>query len=380
MSEDVTKLQVAYDALVEGFVAPLVAGKEAVLGRPVAPGALTYFATARPGSAEAENTIYDGLHRMASEIAPIDDVPWPSRDLVAMAMALHDLAFLTDPELDGLFARGARPVLQRWIDTLTEAIAPPRTRGEALARHALLEAFLGSRRKDETVKNWAYTYRFPGRPVPWNVVAMPTIRFVRREEKLVDVSALLVKSDERADLRLVQRLRALVARSPVTELVYADRYPPACFGYATLAVLSDRALRGGIARVVAGRSPWRAASALGRALAHPSLASAPPEYAALALSFLLEVHLSALLDVRGDLRHPDALDEGAARYAAVLPAHLEDAKAIDALRTLDDADRALLQRQAAKLAKLVPRPVMESVAALVRRAGASSRAGQRAAS
>nr|MDQ3037376.1 hypothetical protein [Myxococcota bacterium] len=246
------KLQEAYDALVVGFLAPLMSGDVALLDRPVAPGALEYFAQTRAGSAEAESRIFDALHRWGSEVASIDTVPWPSRDLVAMAMVLHDLLFLTDPSLDRLFARGARAVVTTWIDRLLDTIEPPSTRGDALARHAMLEAFFATKRRDTVVRNWAYTYRFYGRPPPANVVALPRLRFVREEHTEIDVMPLFAKLDEESDLGLSVRLRDVVARSPVTELCSPSRFGPLRFGLASLRVLADDALRGGIARAIAG--------------------------------------------------------------------------------------------------------------------------------
>lgn len=365
---DVAKLQAAYDALVVDFLAPFMSGEVAVLGRPVAPGALDYFAQTRAGSAEAESRIFDQLHRIGSEIASIETVPWPSRDLVAIAMAMHDLLFLTDPSLDRLFARGARGVVLDWIDRLLAHVGPPATRGDALARHAMLTAFFATQRRDTVVRNWAYTYRFFGRPVPANVTALPRLRFVREEHTTIDVLPLFAKLDEGAELGLTPRLRDLVARSPVTELTSPARFAPLRFGLASLRVLSDPALRGGIARQIAAAGEWPCASVLGAALTSPEMMSAPPALIAPALQLLFEVHVTSTLDSRVETRLPSALDPHALRYAAVLPAWLEDALAIEEIRALDDGDRAVLQRRAEQLRQAIPRGQIDEIAALVTRA------------
>lgn len=365
---DTSKLQAAYDALVVGFVAPLMSGDVAELDRPVAPGALDFFAQTRAGSAEAESRIFDAMHRWGSEIASIETVPWPSRDLVAIAMVLHDLLFLTDPGLDRLFARGARDVVLDWIDRLLVDIEPPATRGDALARHAMLEAFFQLKRRDTVVKNWAYTYRFYGRPPPPNVVAMPRVRFVRQEHTDIDVLPMFSKLDAQNDLGLALRLRDVVARSPVTELCRPDRFGPLRFGIASLRVLSDAALRGGIARKIAGSGEWASASVLGAALAAPELRRAPPALLAPALQLLFEVHVTSALDARVEHRIPSSLDGHAARYAAVLPAWIDDAVAIDDLRALDDSDRAILQQRAEILRRIVPREQLAEARDLVSRA------------
>ena len=360
------KLQAAYDALVTGFVAPLVSGGEAHVGAPIAPGALSYFAQTQSGSSETDTRILDGLHATATELAPLRSIPWPSPGSLALASALYDLLWLTDPSLTGVIVGAAPRAVADWVDRLMASIAPPETRGEALLRYALLEPVFDMERRDATVRTWAYTHRFFGRPVPWNVVAMPRVRFVRREESRSSVRALFAKAEE---LRLMERFRALVSRSPVTELLRAhelvgERTTGTAFTYsvATLRVLADRALSGGIARRIAAHSEWSSASLLGAAL--PQLAKAPPELATIALRFLLELHVTSQLDER-DKKTPRELDPGQQRYAALLLAFFEDAPALEDVRVLDDGDRALLVRRAESLRPLVPGPVLTEMSSLV---------------
>jgi hypothetical protein len=284
-----------------------------------------------------------------------------------MTMVLHDLVFLTDPKLDRLFSRGARGIVLGWIDQLLEMIAPPSTLGDALARHGLLVAFAGARRTDTVVKNWAYTYRFFGRPVPANVVALPRLRFVSQTHSTTEVAQLLERVDETADLGLRARLRDLIARSPVTELSRPDRHAPLRFGIASLQVLSDSALRGGIARQIAAAGEWPCANALGHALAAPELRALPGPLLAPVIDLLLDVHVTIALDTRLGARVPTTLDHGAARYAAVLPAFLASPLASRELGALDAGDRAVVERRAAKLRSLVPKDVLEEVVVLVAR-------------
>jgi hypothetical protein len=362
------KLQAAYDALVVGFLAPLLSGETAELGRPVAPGALDSFSRTRAGSAEAESRLYDQLHRLGSEIAPLESVPWPSRDLVAVAMVAHDLLFLTDPSLGRLLARGARTVVLQWIDQLLDAIAPPSTRGEALARHAILTALFATRRHDTVVRNWAYTYRFFGRPVPANVTALPRLRFVREEHATVDVLPLFAQIDDATDLGLARRMRELVSRSPVTELCQPARFAPLRFGVAGLRVLSDGPLRGGIARQIAAAGEWSSASVLGAALGAPEMRGAPAALLAPALRLLFEVHLTSTLDARVEPRVPSALDPHGLRYAAVLPAWLDDPVARSDAGGLDPADRKTVERRAEQLRRAIPRGQIDEVSAMIARA------------
>ena len=126
---DTEKLQRRYDALIADFVSPLVTGGTVMLHQAVAPGSIGYFEHANTGDANANREIFDALHRVASTIAPVQTVPWPDRDLLLLAMAAHNLVLITDPEMDRVFARGARRKIVDWIDDIIDAIAPPNTRG-----------------------------------------------------------------------------------------------------------------------------------------------------------------------------------------------------------------------------------------------------------
>jgi hypothetical protein len=366
---DTQKLQERFDALIIDFVQPLLEGGSIQLGQAIAPGAISYFEHAGCSDAHAMSEIFDRLHRGASAIASITTVPWPDRDLILMAIAAHDLVLLTDPAFDRMFARGAMNRIAQWIDGAIEAIAPPSTRAGALARHALLDPLPALRRRDVVVKNWAYTYRFYGRPVPRNVVVLPKLRMVRQTETLVDVETLWSKVDERVNLGVRRRLRELLSRSPVTELVRLDLCDDFRFGLATLAVLSDDAIRGGIARTIVERGEWKAAPLLGRALGDPLLHHAPPAHLYYALALCFESQMTATLDVPGpalppnlDLSNPDT-----ARYAAVLPAFFDDPTMLDDVRAFDDRDRADVQERCAKVAGALPPPIMEEIASVVRR-------------
>jgi hypothetical protein len=363
------KLQQRYDALVVGFLEPLLSGGTVIVDRPLAPGGIEYYQHAGSSDANASSEIFDRLHRSASAIAPITTVPWPDRDLILLAIAAHNLVLVTDPMLDRVFARGARKKMCEWIDEAIEMVAPPRTRASALARHALLDPLVSLRRKDVVVKNWAYTYRFYGRPVPRNVVMLPKVRFVKQTETLVDIETLWSMVDQSAQLGIRPRLRELLSRSPVTELVRLDLCDDFRFGLATLAVLSDDAIRGGIARVIVERGEWKTAGLLGRALGDPLLHHAPPAHLYYALALCFEVQMTATLDVPG-LALPQTLnlsDPDVARYAAVLPAFFEDETMLDEVRAFDDADRGEVQERCDRLSAALPPAILQEVGPLVRR-------------
>lgn len=363
------KLQERYDALTKDFLAPLLTGGTVVLDRPFAPGAIHYFQHASSSHANVNGEIFDHLHRGASAIAHVTTVPWPDRDLVLMAMAAYDLVLMTDPELDRLFARGARKKVVGWVDQIIDAIAPPDTRADALARHALLDPVPALRRVDVVADSGLYKYRFVGRPTSSSLFTRPLFGKFRETPTTTDVSALMAKVDDKSQLGLTRRLRELLSRSPVTELVRLDLCQDFRFGLATLAVLSDDAIRGGVARMIVERGEWIAAPRLGRALGDPLLHHAPPAHLYYALALCFEVQMTATLDVPG-LALPQRLDlsdRDTARYAAVLPAFFEDESMIDEVRAFDDRDRTEVQERCDRLAAALPPGIREEVAPLVRR-------------
>ncbi len=363
------KLQARYDALIAGFVAPLLSGGTVLIEQAIAPAAIEYFELAKCGDPDVERDVFDALHRGASAMAPVSTVPWPSRDLLLLAMAAYDLVLLTDPMLDRAFVRGALTRIAEWIDAMLELVKPPSTRGDALARHALLDPVSALRRRDIVARTWAYTYRFIGRPADSSLLTRPVIGEFKTSETLSGVTALLEEVDGRLALGARRRLRELISRSPVTELLHLELCEEFRFGVATLGVLSDDAIRGGIARAIVDRGEWKAASRLGKALADPMLHHAPPAVLYYALALCFEVQMTATLDVPGpnlpsrlDLTDPDT-----ARYAAVLPTFFDDETMLDEVRAFDDTDRMDVQKRCARLAAALPSAIRAEVAPLVRR-------------
>lgn len=344
---DPRKLQEVYDALVGRFVLPVLEGGAGQLDRPIAPACFSFFVDASATSPEVDDRIFDALHRAASGMVPIETIRWPTPGLLALAAAAHDLIALTDPSLEGFFARGARTTILAWVDKWTSLVPAPTTRGEALARHALLAPLLGARRKDVVLRTWMYTYRFQGRALPFAEDVLPAFLKRGSEETTVGLAAMLASVEQRAKIDLRARLEALVARSPVTELLTVSARKRFRLGLASLAVLSDPALRGAIAREIAAESEWASASALGAAVAAPRLGK-EKKLLAIAVRFLCEIQQTRALDRREEAI-PSSLDPGQLLYAALLPAMLEHPRTLEELRVLDDGDRAQLQLRAEKL-------------------------------
>lgn len=345
MSDASREMQARFDAFAGEFLSPLLSGGSVLVSQPLSPGMLEHFAFARPSDADTDRAIFDALHAAASHVAPVRTIPWPDVGIAAVAMACHDLVAVTDPALDRWLARSSRDRMLGWVDFFVERAGPPRTRGAVLARHAIVSRVLLLRRADVVVKNWAYTYRFFGRPVPKRVVAMPRLRMVREEKSERDILDLWASLED--ELSIEPRLRALVARSPLTEILSTDRFPDLRFGVALLAVLSDDLLRNGVARALVAQGD-RVAKPLGRAIRQLA-GSKPPErllFYAIALAF--EIHVIATLDAGGRAVPPFAgpEDDDAKLFAAILPAMLGAPDDLAALLELSPGDLSLLRHRA----------------------------------
>ncbi len=347
------KIQALYESFATGFLGPVLLGGEAQLTRPLAPGLLDHFALSRPLDEALEERIVDQLQETASMLAPAATVRFPERGMIALAMAAHDLALVTDPRLDRAFARGARPKILGFADALLDEVAPPRTRGEALARHAFVARLLEVVREDTVVKSWAATYRFYGRPPPANVTAAPKLRFIREDKTRAPLPGLLAEGDEAEELRLAPRLRALLTRSPLTELLHPELAPNLVFGQAALGVLSDPALRHGLAQALVLEGTGRVAQPFGRALRQLSALGPPPAYLRAALAFIAELLVLEVLDERAGHTPKDEPAVGDEElFSAVLPALVAYEGPLSALVDLTPFDRAAVETRAKRLAPL----------------------------
>lgn len=339
------KMLEAYERFAAGFLHPLLTGGTVELGRPIGPGCVETFAHARPGDPTIDQEIYAAIYARGSTIAPVRGLPYPDRGTLALAIACHDLMVVTDPMLDRVFARGHRRRILEWVERLCELAGPPETRGQALSRHAVVSRALTVERTDVVIKNWAYTYRFFGRPIPPRVVAMPRLRFVKRNESKQTLLALLA-SLEQADVPARSALRRLLASSPITELLRFDLASDFRFGGAAVAVLSDPSIRYGIARELVDQGLDAYDEPLGDALAALRADQAPPAVLYYVLAFVLELIVLDTLNARGEPSPLHHQTPGAALFGAVLPAVLGSPCALDPLVELAAPDMDKLRRRA----------------------------------
>jgi hypothetical protein len=260
------RLHGAHQAFLRSFLRPLLKGGAVEVSRPIGPAALDTFALARADDVDVDRVIFDELHGLASSLAPVETLPYPDRGTMALAMAAHNLMLLTDPELDGLFvSRATYREILGWTDRLIGAVDAPSTRGEALARHAVVARVLEVKRKDVVVRTWAYTHRFFGRPLPARVVSWPSVRRVQTEQEWSPLVTLWRES-QALDQPLWSWAEKLIERSPVTYLTRPELFDRMRLGEACLSVLLDASVRYGVAFELAKARPATVAAQLGGAM------------------------------------------------------------------------------------------------------------------
>ena len=366
---DAAAVHARYEAFASGFLLPLLRGGPTLVDRALPPGMLAHFAAARPADLEVDRGIYDALHAAASEVAPVRRLPYPNTGLMAVAMAAHDLLLVTDPSLDRAFARAARPTLLEWVDALLEAAGSPRTRGEALVRHPVVDRVLSLAREDVVVRNWASTYRFYGRAVPWNVVAAPRLRRVREERTRTPVRALLASLPHGAELGAERRFARLLAASPLTHLLrFADAGAPP-LGGAALGLLGDASLRGGVARALHARGVAHVAEPLGTLLEDLYTGGAPPALLFAAVSLALELALLDALGPPSEAPAPRPRAPGALVFEAVVAELLRAPGPFGPQLELPPHDAQRLGDRVARERAHLPAVTLSSARALLDHAG-----------
>ncbi len=293
---DALRAQQQVDAFLRGFLRPLLEGGRVQPGRALGPARLEVAALSASSDAEVDHAVLAALHAAASEHVPTRAVRWPDRGALALALAAHDLALLSDPRLDRAFARGARATLAGFVRTLIERAGPAATRGDALLRHAIVGRVLRLERTDTTVRNWSYTHRFQGIPVPPRFTAWRALRRVETTHAQRTLAAALAELPPA--LGAPALLDALVAASPLTRALHAA---PESFRVdeALAPTLLDAPLRGAIARALLDADPARAGECVGAALrAHAATLpdGAAPALVRAALLLTFEVQATSLLD------------------------------------------------------------------------------------
>lgn len=163
--------------------------------------------------------------RQARRLCPVDALPAMSADEWLMIVALNDLIRSTDPEVKGLFSPGkAMQIVQGTLGILAQ-VSGARTVGQALARHATFARVMSLQRTDTTVSWWCGSSVFAGRMPPPRLLSWPEVRRVRTQRATLDVATMGACHKGMQDV-YEEALRALLARTPLTDLATAGRTAP----------------------------------------------------------------------------------------------------------------------------------------------------------
>lgn len=206
------------ESMLRRFAAPLVAGRAPACGAYVgAHAAAAMGPLAQRG--EHGYALWKGLRARAAWLDVAPPAP-PSQELTVLLCAVHDLLSSAHPQAPTWLGRSTR-VLTRHTEAVLRC-SVPELMGEALSRHAVVEAALKAVRVDVLVSWWTGSAQFSGRQPSPRLLAWPWLRRVKREDLYVSVVRAGLTSDS-SRLRSARRglLMALLTASPLTPLVAA---------------------------------------------------------------------------------------------------------------------------------------------------------------
>lgn len=216
------------EALAERVLAPLVLGGKLMLVPPFGRSlALELGVAARIADDELRGRIELARLRVARLYAPIDTIDELGPTEWAMLACLNDLLQATNHELSGPLTRGRHLRLLASVDATLDALSPPDTVRELLARHATFARTLELVRTDTTVRWWTGQQRFRGQPPDARLLAWPGLRRVVVAPERVSLSELCHGMNELPLERYQAALSRWLGLSPLGDLASAARPAPA---------------------------------------------------------------------------------------------------------------------------------------------------------
>jgi len=250
------------EALAERVLAPLVLGGKLRLVPPFGRGlALELGVAARIADDELRGRIELARLRVARLYAPIDTIDELGPTEWAMLACLNDLLQSTNHELSGPLTRGRHLRLLGSVDATLDALSPPDTVRELLARHATFARALELVRTDTSVRWWTGQQRFRGQPPDARLLAWPGLRRVVVAPERVSLPELCRGMNELPVERYQAALSRWLGLSPLSDLASAARPAPVfvwqpgtlrCLGVRPARTLALRAaVRGGASGLAA---------------------------------------------------------------------------------------------------------------------------------
>ena len=219
------------EELARFVLAPLILGGPMQLVAPIGPQIALALGYGRRISDDSLRTEIDVARvRQARTVAPIDVLPDVSPAEWAMAAALNDLLQATNQELSGPLTRARHAQLVDASRRLLEAIPAPRSVIEVIVRHATFARLAEVTRIDTVVRSWIGSESYRGIKPPARVLAWPGMRRVDVQETKIKLGHMPEGLDALLTQPWLPALGLLYARTPLTDLMSADRSAPV-FGW-----------------------------------------------------------------------------------------------------------------------------------------------------
>ena len=255
------------EELASCVIAPLILGGKV---RPVRPiGARLALAMAE-GREIADNDLRSRIDvarvRRARLLAPVDTLPPLDASEWALAAGLSDLLQITNHELAGGLTSGRREKLLLSVSQLCERVPPPRSVGEALARHATFARAGELVRVDTLVSWWTGHASFRGQPPSSRLLQWPELRRVSVTPQKVPLGAMALGLRGVRDELFLGVLARWLSASPLSDLAWLTRKtPPFAWSAATLSLVATRPGRTLAFRAIARLGGEGSSSILSRA-------------------------------------------------------------------------------------------------------------------
>ncbi len=249
---------------VETFVLPLLVGGPVAIGAPIRPSERDEMAE-ESGELGLPALRFSRLRR-AQQLAPNPVLPDPDLEELTLWVGLHNTLVFDHPDRRRVWARTA--TWRRLEGATRTSLTLPNTsdKGEGLARHVSVGAFVDLIRRDTIVATAAGELRFLGQQVPRRRLRLSAVPQTGHREELVQwLTAPHAPETERL---IEDAMRA----SPLTCLLHPRRAPPGWSPLLASEFLRDRGYARSIVYAWARDPEW---VAVGGAVASALLPSLP---------------------------------------------------------------------------------------------------------
>jgi hypothetical protein len=276
------------------FVAPLVVGGPMTPGRPIGGKVALAIGDDRPlGDIDKLAHVQLARVRVARRLVPVDRFERLRAAEWAILACLHDLVQAAHPELKGVFRPRAPLRLLDLVDLTLERVASATSVHDALSRHTLISRMFEITRTDTVVSWWVGSRTFLGTDPPSRLSAWPEVRRVHVAKTPRPLMDLAVNGGGVSSDRFELSVRALLRKTPLTDLATCTRAAPR-FTWTgdTLSLVATRAGKTLAARALRAVNADAVDDALGRAT-RSLLVNQAWKSAAIALDLLGERALAA---------------------------------------------------------------------------------------